>query len=757
MLAWFQSLDTAVFKFINLSIQNPFFDTLMPFASGNPFFVPAVLVILIALIWKGGTRGRVFVAVLLLTLAFCDGAVCNPIKEAVGRLRPFQAIEFTRTPPGVGLTDSGSMPSSHAGNMFAVATIAWLYYRRSAWFLFPLAGLVGFSRIYNGVHYPSDVVAGTFIGMGSALSLAWALEWLWQFAGSRWLAPWHARMPRLLNPELKPASVKMPALDQAGWLRLGYVFIAILFLIRIGYLAAGKIELSEDEAYQWLWSKHIDISYYSKPPLIAYTQWLGTHIWGDSMFGVRFFSPVLAAILSCLALRFMAREFSAKAGVVLILMTAVTVLTAVGSILLTVDPLSVLFWAAAMFAGWRAVQPDGQTRHWLLVGVWMGMGFLSKYTSLFQWLSWALFFILWAPARKHLRKPGPYLALLVNALCVTPVLIWNMQRDWITLRHVAEGGNLGKTWHFSAKIFSFFGEYFGAEFGLLNPVFFLGMLWAMFAFWKDRKPRKDSPAGVTERYPLKLYLFCMGASVFWFYTLFSFHSRVFPNWIAPSIIPFFCLTVVYFGERWSTLAKWIKTLFGVGIALGLFVVVLAHDTNLVGRLIKHPLPAKLDVHRRVRAWSTMAEMVGEARKQLEVEGGKPTFIIGDHYGNTSLITFYLPEARERAQTGAEALVYYPTSRKPYNQFYFWPGYTHRKGQNAIYVREVKEPALPKDWLRRWWAKEKDPNTVKKIDGNPPPVELSSQFEQVVDLGVRPLMYRGRVFRHIQLFECRGLK
>ena len=105
------------------------------------------------------------------------------------------------------------------------------------------------------------------------------------------------------------------SIRDAQWLRLGYLLTAFLFLIRLAYLAAGKIELSEDEAYQWLWSKHPALSYYSKPPLIACAQFLGTHLWGDNEFGVRFFSPVIAAVLSLLVLRFMAREAGGRTGV----------------------------------------------------------------------------------------------------------------------------------------------------------------------------------------------------------------------------------------------------------------------------------------------------------------------------------------------------------------------------------------------------------------------------------------------------------
>ena len=55
---------------------------------------------------------------------------------------------------------------------------------------------------------------------------------------------------------------------------------------------------------------------------------------------------------------------------------------------MTVDPLSVMFWTLAMVAGWKAIQEESSTMDWFWVGLWMGLGFLSKYTALFQLLSW---------------------------------------------------------------------------------------------------------------------------------------------------------------------------------------------------------------------------------------------------------------------------------------------------------------------------------------------------------------------------------
>src|SRR6266436_1273135 len=165
--------------------------------------------------------------------------------------------------------------------------------------------------------------------------------------------------------------------------------------------------------------------------------------------------------------RFFAREVSARVGVLLLLMATATPLLAAGATLMTIDPLSVLFWTAAMLSGWRAVEL-GSTRHWLWTGLWMGLGFLSKYTALFQWLCWAVFFILWKPGRALLKRPGPYLALLVNALCALPVLVWNAQHAWITVTHLEERGGLDTQWR---PTLQFFRDFVLAEAGLLHPVF----------------------------------------------------------------------------------------------------------------------------------------------------------------------------------------------------------------------------------------------------------------------------------------------
>ena len=756
---WLQALDTGLFRFINGSLSNSFFDWLMPVLSGNALFFPLLFLLAVGLLWKGSVRLRLCLLFLLLILPLGDGLITNTIKHAVARPRPFVTLPDARLfgtigkgyiPPeinaqGVDMSaDKGSrngMPSSHAANWFAATMILFIFYRRSLWFMLPLAGAVSFSRVYNGVHYPSDVLTGAIIGAGYAAAGAVALQTAWQWFGKKWFPLWHQQVPSLLNPKSEPQTSafisKNPAESDMEWLHLGYLLIFIMLVARWWYIAGGIVELSEDEAYQWLWSKHLALSYYSKPPGIALIQFAGTLFFGDTACGVRFFSPLFGAMVSLLLLRFMARETSAQAGFWLLLIAAATPLLDAGGILMTIDPPLVLCWTWALIAGWRAVQSDGQARHWLIVGLAMGLGFLCKYSAAYQIICWAILFALWPAARLHLRRPGPWLALLVFLACTTPVVVWNAQHDWITVRHVGDNAGLRGQWQPTLR---YFWEFLFGEMGLLNPVFFIGALWAMFAFWRERRQQ-----------PLWLYFFCMGAPLFLGHWLWSFHSRVQLNWIAPAVLPMFCLMVAYWNGR-----RGVKPVLAMGLAVGFLTVAVMHQSNLIGKIAGQQLPGQYDPLRRVRAWQSTAALVEGEREKLEAEG-KPTFIIAEHYGMTGLLTFYSPPAR--AALKSRPLVYFENFEEPRNQFYFWPEYLYRdsrRGQNAIFVKELNLHPLESGWFWKWLKHQ----PVVDGDAPPPPAHPPSilrGFESVTDLGEFDIKSGDRVFRRVHLWACYNLK
>jgi hypothetical protein len=303
------------------------------------------------------------------------------------------------------------------------------------------------------------------------------------------------------------------------------------------------------------------------------------------------------------------------------------------------------------------------------------------------------------------------------------------------------GGDAGLHSHWRPTL-RYFLDFSVSEALLLNPIFFLGSLWALFGFWKRRCER-----------PLWLYLFCMGAPVFLGYWLYSFHSRILPNWIAVAIIPMFCLMVAYWDER----RRLIRPFLIIGLALGFFAFAIMHQSKLVGKITGEELPPSKDPLRRVQGWKQEAAFVEAEREKLQQAGG-PAFIICSHYGITGLYSFYIPEAKVAIQSD-EPLVYSMDSDQPHNQFYFWPEYNylaHRQGQNALFVSEVDPYPLEHGWFWKWLKRE----PIKYIKIPPPqsaPPQLLQQFKSVSDIGEHDIKLGGRVFHRVHLWACYRLK
>jgi undecaprenyl-diphosphatase len=166
VLEFILDLDTQLFYFINVTLQNVVFDWLMPFITDKKHWFPVWGMVIVLLIWKGGKEGRMILVFIIPLIFLSDQLSSSILKPFFGRIRPCIALDNINLL--VGRSKAFSFPSSHAVNFFALATYFGFYFRKYIWWFMLVAVLVASSRVFVGVHYPFDVTAGAIIGAGCA-------------------------------------------------------------------------------------------------------------------------------------------------------------------------------------------------------------------------------------------------------------------------------------------------------------------------------------------------------------------------------------------------------------------------------------------------------------------------------------------------------------------------------------------------------------------------------------------------------------
>lgn len=434
------------------------------------------------------------------------------------------------------------------------------------------------------------------------------------------------------------------------------VWFFLLGLTAIRFSMLGTTDLSFDEAHYWMWSERLAPAYFSKGPGVAFAIRGSTALFGDTEFGVRFWSPILGAATSLLLYYFTRRLFTERAAFWAIIGLNAVPLFNVGTLLMTIDPLSIFFWVAAMFTFWLALERSpGATWLWTTTGFLIGLGFLCKYTNAFELVSIVVVLALVPRHRREFKRRGLYFLLGAFAICLVPPLIWNAQHTWITLSHLRSRGGLDQS--FGIRPLEVLG-FIGAHFLTFSPLLFLALAWAVIANW--RRARQQFKV---------LYLVWFGLPVFVFYLLLSFNDQAAPNWDVLAFVSLAVLAVSYWTERLQS--RGVARFLSVGVVVGLAMSLFAMDTDLL-RTFNIPFPHHRDPADRVRGWKSASRTFEKLRVDLEAREQEKFFVIADQRDRASEMSFYF--VNKRVEGPGHPPVYIVESQDISNQFSFWPRY-----------------------------------------------------------------------------------
>ena len=432
------------------------------------------------------------------------------------------------------------------------------------------------------------------------------------------------------------------------------LLLAILFY-RIYILYNFLYDFYFDEAYYWFWSKHFDFGYYSKPPMIAWVIKLFTSVCGDSEFCIKLPSAILYFLSSVFiyfsAVNLYDRRVAFFASLIFFTLPSVFL----SSIIIATDSVFLFFWSLALYLFIKVLKKD-RAYLWVLLGVSIGFGLLSKYTMIFFPIG-ALIYLAFK-RRDVFRNKNFYISSILAFLIFLPNLWWNFKHGFITFLHTKDNADIhGNLFHLNTLF-----EFLGSQFGVFGAVFFPVLLYLLFWF---KRFYKDG------RYFL---LFWFIAPLFFTISLLSYISRAHANWSAPVFVGASILV------SWFLVDRNYKKLLYFGIALNILLGVSVYHFDFFIKKANLTLNSKNDPYKKVRGWEETALMIQNVIKNYDLN------LIFDNRMDMSEMVYYLKPNPMNA-------FFWNPSKKIENYFAMIDDLNSHKGEDFIFVSSKKRDNL----------------------------------------------------------------
>lgn len=310
------------------------------------------------------------------------------------------------------------------------------------------------------------------------------------------------------------------------------LFYLLLFTALFKLIIAGLIELGNDEVYYYTYALQPDWNHFDHPGMIG---WL-IRITTINLFWLNEVSMRLGAIIGCAVSTYFIFETgkmisTEKTGWYAALIYNFSVYTGIiAGLFILPDSPQMPFWTASLYLMSRILfnEEDKKSWIWLMLGLMIGLAALSKVHGLYLWVGFGLFILI--KKIKWLLNWRLYAAIIVSAICVLPILFWNIQNNFITYKF-----HSGRVTHHQIEIDSLIREILG-EFAYQNPIIFILIIISIIYLIRN----KNIFSSLTN-----IWLLCMSVPmILLFWTISAFNPTL-PHWSGPAYIPLFFIAARY--------------------------------------------------------------------------------------------------------------------------------------------------------------------------------------------------------------------
>ncbi|HEY8194677.1 MAG TPA: glycosyltransferase family 39 protein [Hyphomicrobium sp.] len=458
----------------------------------------------------------------------------------------------------------------------------------------------------------------------------------------------------------------------------------LLIAVALGFTAlrfaiAAYTGLVDDEAYYRIWSLAPSLSYLDHPPMIAWMIGAGRAIAGDTSLGVRLLSPLCllagAALLWRTAFLLYGPETARRAVWILLAMP----LLAIGGILMTPDLPSVLFSGLVLWA-LAELDRSRNANWWLAVGLFAGLGLISKYTNLFLGATILLWLVATPENRKWFRSPQLWIGGLIAVAATAPVVIWNAEHGWASFTkqfgRVGHSGSAGPLY-----LLEFYGGYLALASPIIAVLSIIGLV-------------RVTRAAITNRRNSDILLAAAVLPMLFYFTIHALHDRVQGNWPAPIYPPLAICAAL--GLEAIVPERRRKAFYVSALGLGFLVTAAIYGDAL------YPVQAAArvkDPTEQMHGWPALADAIDKKR----IESGA-AWVATSSYATTGQLKMALSGRSDVAQLDQRI------------RYLFLPPLPAALLQKpALYVELERRVDLP--LLRSKFRKVRELGTLKRENGS----------------------------------------